>query len=356
MASARARIVPDVLREHAALAAFQWAQRDNLAAADPPATDVVAGIDIRLESNLDALRIAGGDAWAFAIEQWIAYPEKGELFVIGFLALEFRDADFIEQAVDFARNHPDADSGLIGAFRWLPPAPNAALVRSWLAGIEPTRCGLAIAILTEYRVDPGHRLARLIDHDSAYVRAQACRLAGTLGRRDLADRIRGRLDDASEAVRFWSGWAGVKLGFGVEAAEHLKPAAVKGSLEALRAVVEAGPETSVRAWLGGLFEVEATRAIAVRGAGMLGDRSVLTWLIRQMSVPALAPAAGAAFLQLFPEAAKEEGLFVADLDVLGEAFQQDDAPSGELPVAARIKHWADQRGMLPRKTIRAAAR
>ncbi|WP_192182792.1 hypothetical protein [Mesorhizobium amorphae] len=324
-----------------------------MAAADPPAGDVVAGIDARLESNLDALRIAGGDAWPFAIEQWGAYPEKGELFVIGFLALENRDADLIEQAVGFARSQPDADRGLIGAFRWLPPAPNAALVRSWLGGADPTKRGLAAAILTEYGVDPGDRLPRLIDDDSAYVRAQACRLAGTVGRRDLAEQIQARFDDVAEPVRFWSGWAGVKLGLGTEAAERLKPAAIEGSLEALRAVVEAGPETTVRAWLGGLFEAEPTRAIAVRGAGMLGDRGVLTWLIRQMGVPTLAPAAGAAFLQLFPEASREEGLFATDLDVLGEAFQQDDGLWGELPVAARIKHWADERGLLPRRTIRA---
>ena len=59
-----ARIIPDVVREHVELAAFQWAQRDTLAHADPPAApEVIAGIDARLEANLDAIRIAGAAAW-----------------------------------------------------------------------------------------------------------------------------------------------------------------------------------------------------------------------------------------------------------------------------------------------------
>jgi hypothetical protein len=54
------RIIPDVVREHVELAAFQWAQRDTLRDADPAAArPVLAGIDARLEANLDAIRIAG---------------------------------------------------------------------------------------------------------------------------------------------------------------------------------------------------------------------------------------------------------------------------------------------------------
>ncbi len=74
-----ARIVPAVVREHAELAAFQWAQRDTLSQEDPPDPAVIAGIDKRLEANLDGLRIAGAAAWPFIIDQFEEYPEKGEL-------------------------------------------------------------------------------------------------------------------------------------------------------------------------------------------------------------------------------------------------------------------------------------
>ena len=67
------RIVPDVVRERAELGAFQWAQRDTIAAKGLPDRDVIAGIDARLEANLDGLRIAGPAAWPFLIEQFEDY-------------------------------------------------------------------------------------------------------------------------------------------------------------------------------------------------------------------------------------------------------------------------------------------
>ena len=100
------RIVPEVVREHVELAAFQWAQRDTLAAEDLPDTEAIAFVDGRLEANLDALRIAGAAAWPFIIDAFETYPEKGELFVTAFHAIETRDAKRIEQAVCFARAPP----------------------------------------------------------------------------------------------------------------------------------------------------------------------------------------------------------------------------------------------------------
>ena len=140
-----ARIIPDVVREHVELAAFQWAQRDTLAHADPPAApEVIAGIDARLEANLDAIRIAGAAAWPFVIDAFESYPEKGELFVAGFLALETGDEKRLEQAVNFARGQADRGRGLVGAFRWLPPDRNAGRVRAWLDDPDAMKRALAV--------------------------------------------------------------------------------------------------------------------------------------------------------------------------------------------------------------------
>lgn len=345
----RPRIIPEVLREHAALAAFLWVQRDTLAAADPPNLEALPPTEARLEANLDALRIAGDEAWPFLLEQWEAFTDKGELFAFGFQALDRRDAPRLEQAVDFARDFPEADRGLVGAFRWLPPTPNAPIIRDWIAGADTTKRALAAAVLAEYRVDPGERLRRLMDDEHPRVRAHACHLAGLIGRQDVSDVIRQRLHDEDETVRQWASWSGVKLGIGTEAREALKPAAARGELAALRTVVESGTPEDNRQWLGRLAEDDATRAVAVRGAGMLGDRRILPWLLRQMAVPPLAEAAGASFLQLFPEARDVEGLFSADPAVLGPAFEADDSVWGELPVAGHIQQWAIERNLIPKE-------
>lgn len=336
----RPRIVPDVVREHAALAAFLWVQLDTLVAADPPNAEALPPTRARLEANLDALRIAGEEAWPFLIDQWEAFTDKGELFAFGFHALDRQDVARLDEAVEFARAFPETERGLVGAFRWLPPTPNAPIVRDWIASVDPVRRSVAVAVLAEFQVDPGERLRRLMEDEHPRVRAHACRLAGVIERREVSDLIRERLADPDESVRFWAGLSGARLGVGADALAALKPAAARGDLVALRTVVETEPSEDVRQWLGRLAEADATRPVAVRGVGMMGDRQVLSWLLRRMTVPSLAAAAGASFLQLFPEARAVEGLFSADPAVLGPAFEADETVWGELPVARHIQQWA----------------
>ena len=66
-----------------------------------------------------------------------------------------------------------------------------------------------------------------------------------------------------------------------------------------------------------------------------------------MRVPELAAAAGASFLELFPEAEGDGDLFASDRNVLGEPFAtlEDDALDG-LPVADRVRDWGQRRDFL----------
>ncbi|TIV74214.1 MAG: hypothetical protein E5V93_16590 [Mesorhizobium sp.] len=80
---------------------------------------------------------------------------------------------------------------------------------------------------------------------------------------------------------------------------------------------------------------------------MLGDRTLLHWLIHQMRVPTLAAAAGSAFLELYPEAHEDGQLFSVETSLLGQAFADhfdDDPPF--LPVADKVKDWAKERKLL----------
>ena len=193
-----ARIIPEVVREHVELAAFQWAQSDTLAEGDPPATAaVLAGIAARLEANLDAIRIAGGAAWPFVIEAFETWPEKGELFVMGFLALETGDERRIEQAVNFARTQGDHGRGLVGAFRWLPAERNAAPGCGRPDDADPLKRALAVGVLAAFGAD-GEWVARLLGDADPWVRAESCRWAGLVGRRDLGERLRSLAQDATE--------------------------------------------------------------------------------------------------------------------------------------------------------------
>ena len=169
-------IIAPIVREHVEAAAFQWAQRDTLSREDPVDEEAVAWVDARLEANLDAIRIAGAAAWPFIIDAFETYPEKGELFVTAFLALETGDDKRLEQAAAFARVADGGARGLCGAFEWLLPTVTGPVVRKWVDADDPVKIEAALSALAVHGGDPGDRLVRFLSHETRSVRAVAKKL------------------------------------------------------------------------------------------------------------------------------------------------------------------------------------
>ncbi|MCZ8542676.1 hypothetical protein OOJ09_00685 [Mesorhizobium qingshengii] len=342
------RIATEAVRQHAELVAFLWAQRDSWSAEDPPDAKAIAEIDERLEINLDGLRIAGASAWPHLIAQHENFPEKGELFAFAWMALELADGEKMAQAVEFGRSAADDAKGLIGALAWHKPAVIGPFVRRWIGDHDAFIRFLGVSSCIVHNVDPGVTLARLVKDDDSRVCAAASRLAGQLRRFDLGRDVQSALDHEDERVRLWASWALVELGAGDLTRQELRKIAAAGgpdAMVAMRALVKAGPEKDVRTWMGGLMKSPATAPIAVRGIGMLGDRSALTWLIQRMREPYVAAAACATFLELYPEARVETKLFTADPTELGPAFTkhfEDDVVRLALP--DKVETWQPEGG------------
>ncbi|MER9851174.1 HEAT repeat domain-containing protein [Mesorhizobium sp. M0106] len=336
------RIAVEVVRQHVEQAAFLWAQRDTWSLEDPPDEAVIAEIGQRLEINLDGLRIAGSAAWPFVDRQLADFPDKGEFFVAGWMAIEQEDAKRVDSTIEAARQAGER-RGLVGAFSWHKPQKIGKLVRDWLGAHDALLRYLGVAACVAHGVDPKRLLERLVRDPDSDTRALSLRLAGKLKRTDLAQEMEAAMQAEDDAVRLWAGWALTELGSGDLARAALRKAATAGTpgaLAALRAAVKAGPEKEVRVWLGGLMKSQATAPLAVRGIGMLGDRSVLGWLVQQMSQPTLAIAAVAAFLELFPEARGETKLFSSDPADAGTAFVEhfgDDLVT--LAIAEKVEIW-----------------
>ena len=342
-------VVLDVVRQHAEQAAFFWAQRDTLMMEDPPDLHVVAGIDRRLETNLDGLRIAGPAAWPFVVAAYEDFPEKGELFIYAWMAIEQSDGRRLAEAVELGRQSENDGHGLIGALAWHRPEAIAAEVREWVGARNSFQRFLGVSACLSHGVDPKQMLARLIRDPDARVRAVSLRLSGKLGRGDLAPELRASLGDDEAEPRFWAAWALAEMGSGDLASPHLRKVAVAGganAMTALRASVRAAPDKDVRAWLADLLKMPETAPLAVRGAGMLGDRKLLHWLIHQMRNPALAVAAGAALLELFPEAPRTD-LFTTEPSQLGQVFEDHFGNDvAKVPFADKVKAWASAAGWL----------
>jgi uncharacterized protein (TIGR02270 family) len=337
-------IVEPVVRVYVEKAGFQWAQLEELRAAVPVEEDAVAHVAAQLEANLDGLRIAGAEAWPLAVAAYEDWPEAGEVFVVSWLAFELGDEGLIGEALAMAGDAKAGWRGLPGAMAMHGADRTARYVRDWVTGSDAALCRYAVAVLVALKAEAGDLLGGLLAHEDAGVRLEACRLARLSGRKTALAGVMANCRDADEAVAMEAELAVCALGGGV--GERLRAKAMEpDGVDALRAVVSAGPEEEVRAWLGELNERAETRGVAIRGAGMMGDRSVLPWLVRHIRDPGYAEVAGKAFLELFPEAKADEGdLFSMVAEDLGEQFVEafgDDAPF--CPIADEVKRWGEGR-------------
>lgn len=82
-------VLPEIVRQHAEMAAFLWTVYDHhfLHPEENPDMDTerLERLIERLEAHLDGLRVAGEDGKRIAGERYDAYPEAGELFVVRML-------------------------------------------------------------------------------------------------------------------------------------------------------------------------------------------------------------------------------------------------------------------------------
>lgn len=85
-----APVLPDIVRQHAEMAAFLWTIYDRhlLHPDENPEMDEVrlGRLIERLEAHLDGLRVASDEGKKIAQERYEEFPEAGELFVLRMLA------------------------------------------------------------------------------------------------------------------------------------------------------------------------------------------------------------------------------------------------------------------------------
>jgi hypothetical protein len=107
-------ILPEIVRQHAEMAAFLWTVYDYHLLHPDENTDMdeerLERLIERLEAHLDGLRVAGEDGKRIAADRYDEYPEAGELFVMRMLeaktVIAVRALDLGKVRVFIAENLP----------------------------------------------------------------------------------------------------------------------------------------------------------------------------------------------------------------------------------------------------------
>lgn len=316
--------IPLVLQQHVDDAVSLRQVRSVLLRAPHVQLHRLRRLDERIAAHLDGVAVAGPEGLAM-LQAGLASPGAGVVFALAVCALQGRDAAVLQRLVKLAASLPEAERGFLSALGWVSSEDLQGTVRALLGSTVPVHRAWALAACAMHRVDPGAVLAQAVQDADAGVRARAWRVAGQLGRRDLADAA--RLAVSAQAGPVHDEHATVVLGAGGSPADALadRRAAAwaltlwgQGQNDLVRQALLAVPPG--QAWpqqdahrlatmaaqmdwgreqvrkLAPLAETSApAKRRMMRMAAWVGDVQVMPWLIHHMADDNWARLAGEAF-------------------------------------------------------------
>lgn len=190
----------NILRKHAQDAAFFWLRRDAAVRTNHYTLTEQLRLDGRVEANLDGLIVAEDAGWDACASQLAEYPEAGEVFAAGAVALHSLNEARFRQVIESAYRDDSCARALVSALGVTPFERIEPLLTRWLGANSAFESYLGVAGCAVHRRDPGAVLERLLVHPSARVQRRAVRAAAELGRSDLVALLRELAQDPGLAL------------------------------------------------------------------------------------------------------------------------------------------------------------
>ncbi|ESX04831.1 hypothetical protein X769_12055 [Mesorhizobium sp. LSJC268A00] len=335
--------IPAIIEQHVEDAAFLWHRRAKEIDGPVMGAFDIGRIDQRLDANLDGLFAAGQAAWDLAAARFADYQEPPELFLLGALAFEWQSAPAIKFVLESAGPLGKRGlSALSGAVARSSPDRLKPFVARWLDSPVAMERALGVGALHHHSVNPGPRLAQLLTDRDAEVRRRALKLAGALRRRDVVGEVAACLQARGADERLEAAVAACLLGEARLAQPVLDKMLVShpklaGAAMEIRLLTT--PSIAAQSWWQQFASSPATRQVAVATSGLLGDKTIVPWLIEKMQSPELAYAAGLALRDLIEIDFNDTDVFVTDAAKLGPEFETIEATP--LPSASQAQAWWD---------------
>ncbi len=315
MRSYSVKIVEQTLSQHAEGASFLWELRRHAVAAPHYSLADLAKLDLRVEANLDGLRVAGVPAWELCKEA-LSTGGSGEVFVAAVLAFESGAADRIQTVLAAP---PEFFSALASALGWIP-FPQAEPHIQHLLSSPHRRIGIAASAI--HRHNPGTPLPDAIATTDPLLRSRALRAVGELGLDRLFPDLYTHLADPDDRCRFSAAWSATLLADDAKSHSTLRAIAESNLPDresALQLAIRRMDAPAATVWRDKL----APRS-AIVAAGAFGDSVCIPWLLEQMKVPKLARVAGEAFTMI-------TGVDIAFEDLDGDKPEDFEAGPTENP-------------------------
>ena len=259
----------------------------------------VAALDDRLEAHLDALRVAEVNGIRAAQELLDDSGPKAA-FVAGVLAFETEDEERIGTLIQLCGSDAAFGDRLVSALGWLSQKQAERHIKRLAASKSAAARRFGIAGAAIHRYNPGNFLLDALHDPDAALKARALRAAGELGRLDLRRVLEENLDAPDDDCRFAAAWSACLLSIDTKALQVLRSIAELDGPKrekAMQVALRRMELTAAHAWRADLGNSSAPNSIrwGIIAAGVIGDPTLVPWLIEHMKNPPLSRVAGEAF-------------------------------------------------------------
>ncbi len=294
--TAASPILEHIVDQHFDEAAFLWEQRNAAVTAINYSLEDLTYLDSRVDAHIDGLRLAGEYGWKLC-EDGLNAEEPGTSFATSVIAMESGDAERIDQVIDAGNQSRAAFRAVVSGLGWMNNKRFKERIPELVRAKSRKYRRLGVAACGIRRINPRQYLDQAVESSDLYLKARALRAAGELKRLDLLPAIKRNIQREDHACRFAAARSALLLGdrSALEALSAFVLTQSSYTLPAMRIALRLVDAQTARNWLKTQAKVPEQRRQMLIGTGIAGEPGYIPMLIKQMSNPDYARAAGESF-------------------------------------------------------------